>query len=169
MKVNEKKLAVISEPLKRSTNYSAAETSEIRTTTIKRAIGSQLDVITKSPAKTDLHDLEAVKTVTERYINRCGEAGICPNFEGLCCYLGISRVWGYEFLRKHSKEESAEYLNNIRLSMASLRMSLAEARILDNATTIFILKNSGLGFVDKAEYAITEPEPAPEDEWDAGI
>lgn len=144
---------------KKSSVYSPGETAEIRAAAIQRAIGAQMDILTKCPTRTNLHDLSAVKEITEQYISRCGDAGVCPNFEGLCAALGISRKWGYQFLRQHGNEPTADYLNGIRLAMASLRISLAESKILDNATAIFILKNSDLGFTDKQEISLSETEP----------
>lgn len=143
---------------KRSTNYSASETAEIRTGLIKKALHAQLDIMTKCPIRTNLHDLEAVKDVSERYIQRCSEAAILPNFEGLAAALGISRKWGYEYCRKFETDPTAEYLNNLRLSMASLRMALSEAKVVDNATAIFILKNSGFDFADRIDIQPTAPE-----------
>ena len=145
-------------PLKRSTNYSATETAEIRNGLIRKAINAQLDIVSKCPIKTDLHDLSAVKEVTKNYIQKCAEASILPNFEGLSAALGISRKWAYEFCRKHETDPTAEYLNNLRLSMASLRMSLSESKVIDNATAIFILKNSGFDFADRIDIQPTAAE-----------
>lgn len=145
-------------PLKRSTNYSATETAEIRNDLIRKAINAHLDIIIKCPIKTDLRVLPDVKAVTERYIRRCAEAAILPNFEGLAAALGISRKWAYEFCKKHEDNPTAEYLNNIRLSMASLRMSLAESKVIDNASAIFILKNSGFDFADRIDIQPPAPE-----------
>lgn len=142
---------------KRASVYSAKETAEIRNGLIKKAINAQLDIMTKCPIRTDLHDLSAVKEVSERYIHRCAEASILPNFEGLCASLGISRKWGYEYCRLHEEDKTAQYLNNLRLSMASVRMSLSESKVIDNATAIFILKNSGFDFADRIDIQPTEP------------
>ena len=142
---------------KRASVYSAKETAEIRNGLIKKAINAQLDIMTKCPVRTDLHDLTAVKEVAERYIQRCSEASILPNFEGLCASLGISRKWGYEFCRNHEEDKTAQYLNNLRLSMASVRMSLSESKVIDCASAIFILKNSGFGFADRIDIQPSEP------------
>lgn len=151
-------IPAVPERSKRSSTYSASETAEIRNGLIKKAINVHFNRVTKCPVKTDLSDLPAVKEVAERFIKECLEASILPNYEGLAAQLGISRNYAYEYLRNHPETSTAEYLNNLRLAMASLRMSLAESKVVDNATAIFILKNSEFGLADKIDIQPTEPQ-----------
>ena len=52
---------------------------------------------------------------------------------------------------------------------ASARMSLAERGILDNAMSIFILKNSGLNFADKHDLEIDMVEKDTRPAWAHGM
>ena len=152
----DEKCTAIAKQRKHRTVYDPSATAEIREQAIRTTIQANFTDLIKSPVKVDLHDLSMTKAMTERYITRCVELSVIPSFEGLCASLGITRKWAYEFLRNHPGEPTAEFLDNIRLAMAATRMSLAETKILDPATAIFVLKNSNLGFADRI--AIEEPE-----------
>lgn len=144
------------EQAKRSTVYDAKQTAEIRTSTIRNAIVTQLSMPVKAVVKTDLNDLPAVQAVAERYIGKCAEFGIPPSYEGLAAALGVSRNYAYEYPRKHPDSATTAYLENLRLGMAALRMALAESKVIDCASAIFILKNSGYNMADKVEQTIPE-------------
>lgn len=156
MRESERNLSASAELGKRSSVYDAKQTAEIRTQAIKNAISAQLSRAVKAPVRTDLNDLSAVKEVAERYIEKCSECGVLPSYEGLACCLGISRNYAYEYPRKHPESATTAYLDNLRLGMASLRMALAENKVIDCASAIFILKNSGFGMADRVEIPVQE-------------
>ena len=136
--------------------YSPELTAQIRKAAVADVLLAQTDLLRKSETKTDLNNLDAVKRVADQYIETCASVGICPAVEGLFAQLGVSRTYGYRFLREHQKSETAEYLNRLRLMWTSTRMALGESRVLDPALTIFILKNSDLGFADKHEIEVAQ-------------
>lgn len=138
--------------------YSPKETSMIRKEAIRNAIASQKSLFLKSKDRIDISDTEALSERAAEYIDACQTAGIVPNLEGFCCLCGFSRAWLYQYLKEHPETKSARLVDGLRLGWASLRMSLAETKILDPASTIFILKNSGLNFADKTEYEVTQTE-----------
>ena len=102
----------------------------------------------RSTGRVDISDVEAVEQAAGKYVDDCKTAGILPNLVGLCCILGISRQWMYQYLREKPNSESAQFINKLRMAWTSLRISLAERQILSAPTTIFLLKNSGMGFSD---------------------
>lgn len=128
--------------------YSPAITQETKAAAIRQALNGQRGLMIRSPDRVDISDVEAVETAANRYIADCSTAGILPNIEGLCCVLGFSRQWLYKFLREKPNSESAAYINRLRMAWTSLRIGLAERQILSAPTTIFLLKNSGMGFAD---------------------
>lgn len=128
--------------------YSPQQTQETKAAAIRQALNGQRGLMIRSPDRVDISDVEAVEAAAKKYIADCSTAGILPNVEGLCCVLGFSRQWLYQFLREKPNSESAAYLNRLRMAWTSLRISLAERQILSAPTTIFLLKNSGMGFAD---------------------
>lgn len=128
--------------------YSPAVTQETKAAAIRQALNGQKALMIRSPDRVDIADVEAVETAAKKYIADCSTAGILPNIEGLCCVLGFSRQWLYQFLKEKPNSESAAYINRLRMAWTSLRISLAERQILSAPTTIFLLKNSGMGFSD---------------------
>ena len=139
-----------------SERYSPEKTSLIRKQAIQDAINSQKNLFLKSKDRIDISDINALTARATEYINACTSAGIVPNLEGLACCCGFSRAWLYQYLKDHPTDESAIFLDRLRLGWASLRMSLSETKVLDPASTIFVLKNSGLNFTDKQEYEVAQ-------------
>lgn len=128
--------------------YSPAITQETKAQAIRQALNGQKALMVRSTDRVDIADVEAVETAAKKYIADCSTAGILPNIEGLCCVLGFSRQWLYQFLKEKPNSESAQFINKLRMAWTSLRISLAERQILSAPTTIFLLKNSGMGFAD---------------------
>jgi len=128
--------------------YSPAVTQETKAAAIRQALNGQRGLMIRSPDRVDISDVDAVERAADKYIADCKTAGILPNVEGLCCVLGFSRQWLYQYLREKPNSESAAYISRLRMAWTSLRISLAERQILSAPTTIFLLKNSGMGFSD---------------------
>ena len=139
-----------------SERYTPEKTAEIRKTAIRQALTAQKDLFIKAKDRIDISDINALTARATEYINACTSAGIVPNLEGLACCCGFSRAWLYQYLKDHPTDESAIFLDRLRLGWASLRMSLSETKVLDPASTIFVLKNSGLNFTDKQEYEVVQ-------------
>ncbi|MBQ9257970.1 MAG: hypothetical protein IJ181_12760 [Acidaminococcaceae bacterium] len=134
--------------LPKSQPYSSEQTQEVKAVAIRQALSGQRALMIRSPDRVDIADVEAVEQAANKYIADCSTAGILPNIEGLCCVLGFSRQWLYQFLKEKPNSESAAFINRLRMAWTSLRISLAERQILSAPTTIFLLKNSGMGFSD---------------------
>lgn len=128
--------------------YSPAITQETKAQAIRQALNGQKALMVRSTGRVDISDVEAVEQAAGKYVDDCKTAGILPNLVGLCCILGISRQWMYQYLREKPNSESAQFINKLRMAWTSLRISLAERQILSAPTTIFLLKNSGMGFSD---------------------
>lgn len=128
--------------------YSPAITQETKAQAIRQALNGQKALMVRSTGRVDISDVEAVEQAAGKYVDDCKTAGILPNLVGLCCILGISRQWMYQYLREKPNSESAQFINKLRMAWTSLRISLAERQILSAPTTIFLLKNSGMGFAD---------------------
>ena len=143
------------EKMEPSERYSPRETSLIRKQAIQQAINSQKDLFLKSKDMVDISNINALTDRATEYIDACQNAGLVPNLEGLACCCGFSRAWLYLYLKEHPETESAMFIDRLRLGWASLRMSLAETKVLDPASSIFVLKNSNLGFADRTEYEVT--------------
>ena len=146
------------ERIEPSERYSPEKTSLVRKQAIRDAINSQKNLFLKSKDRIDISDLDALTERASAYIDGCQTAGLVPNLEGLSCCCGFSRAWLYQYLKDHRDSESAKFIDRLRLGWASLRMSLAETKVLDPASAIFVLKNSNLGFADKTEYEVTQTE-----------
>lgn len=136
------------------TRYSPRETDSIRKAAVQDVLLAQTDLLIKAEHRTDLGDIDAVRTVTGEYMRICADTGICPNLEGLAARLGISRARVYRFIKDHPDSETARFLDQARLMWASARMSLCERGFLDPAMSIFILKNSELNFADRHELTV---------------
>jgi len=132
-------------------NYSPRITEELRTIAVCNAIDTDVEMLEKYPGKTNLKDLNAVKNVYINYANSCKKSGRYPVFEGLASWLGYSRRGLYTFIENNPNDETTDFLDRIRTAWAGNRQQLAEIGKFSDASSIFILKNSGLGFVDKAE------------------
>ena len=152
-----------------SGKYSPELTAQIRKAKVVDVLTAQTRLLERNPQKTDLHDLEAVKAVTSRYIETCKEIGFCPNVETLCAQLGIGRSWFYKYVKENPEDPTAQFLNRIRLAWAGARVSLAEAGAIDNSMSIFYLKNSGLNFSDKHEIEVDMETKETRPTWALGM
>lgn len=157
------------EVIAQKNRYSPQQTAEIRKAAVQDVLNAQTDMLIKAEHKTRLADLGEVKQVTGDYMQVCIKTGIIPNLEGLCARMGLSRSYVYRYIRENPDSETAQFLNQARLMWASARMSLAERGILDNAMSIFILKNSGLNFADKHDLEIDMVEKDTRPAWAHGM
>lgn len=145
--------------------YSPQQTQDIRKAAVKDVLNAQTDLLKKADKRTDINDLGKVKKVVDGYLTACADVGICPNLEGVFAQLGVSRSYGYRFIRENPNSDTAKYLGQVRLMMASARMSLSERGLLDNAMSIFILKNSNLDFADRHEVEIDQIDQDTRPPW----
>ena len=105
--------------------------------------------------RVDLHNANAVEAEITSYMQNCEDCGMVPTFLGLSSFMGFSRIALYQYLYKHPDSESTKLLDNFRSASAAIIATASLNRTTDNATSIFLLKNSGLGLTDKQELELT--------------
>ena len=102
--------------------------------------------------------MEAAAT---RYIESCKRAGVVPTILGLSAALGYSRKTVWQYITQHPESRSAQYLDAIRSAFAAVLAQLGLSRNCSEAVSIFLLKNSGQGLVDRAEVDISAKAESP--------
>lgn len=152
--------------LKRKT-YSPRETAEVKNETLSKIIDAQHSM-RKADVRTDLHQTEEVKRITDEYFSKCRDAAICPSFEGIAAACGVSRKWMYEFMRLHPDSETTKYFQIVQTELAAIRTAAAEKGCVDPTFAIFTLLNSDQGYSNRHDVVIepaqTNPlEISPED------
>ena len=140
---------------------------ELRKDAIRQSAISNKELlhIARKRGKVDLMDTEQVEKAIDEYFLFESERGNVPNFEALCCFMGLSSAWVYEFLVKHHRESSAEVLELAKQSMVANRINLADAKVIAETFSIFILKNSRAGYSDKYQVDATATPADPLEEY----
>lgn len=131
---------------------------------ISAAVRQQRENLQKNAARkrVDLRNISAVEAEIDSYLQSCEEFGSVPTLLGLAAHMGYSRMSLYNFLYHHAEEDSAKLLDSFRSSSAAIIAQASMGRTLDNATSIFLLKNCGQGLSDKQEVEVTRGlDPAP--------
>ena len=105
--------------------------------------------------RVDLNDAAAVEAEIEAYMQACEEGGQIPTLLGLSVSMGYSRRNLYAHIYAHEGSESAQLLDNFRSASASIISQASMMRTIDNASAIFVLKNSGQGLNDKQELEVS--------------
>lgn len=101
--------------------------------------------------KVDLKNIKEVEAVAFVYLDNCRKTGVIPTFEGLAFSLGYSRRRLY-YLIKDGQTEVGEFLDKMRTLFADITQVASSQRLVDNATSIFVLKSmTGMGFSDKGD------------------
>lgn len=113
--------------------------------------------------KVDLNDLEEVAAVSRRFMAACAKSGTIPSFSLLAPALGYSRIWLYDFMRR-KKTTTVEFLGVLQTAFAGILEQVTLARRCSEAGGIFVLKNSGQGYSDRAELTISNDRGTPFDE-----
>ena len=118
---------------------------------ISNIIGQKMLMLSaaRERGKVNLRSLEEVESAAFLYLETCRKNNEVPNFEGLAVFLGYCRQNLY-YIVKSRNDEVSEFLDLFRSLCADIVQSASSKRIIDNATSIFILKSmTGLGFTDK--------------------
>ena len=163
MAENETKAPALTEQRK---SYSPAETALVKCQTIQQIVDAQSHMLDRAPEKTNLNDLAAVQRVASECMRKCADIGCLPNFEMLAAQLGYSRRGLYDFVERHGKTESAEYIDRLRTAWASMRQMAADRGAVSDTMSIFVLLNSSLGFTNQHTVEIQQPK-GPLDDLDA--
>jgi hypothetical protein len=105
--------------------------------------------------RVDLRDPNAVEAEIDAYLTSCEEYGQVPTLMSLAVFMGYSRANLYAFIHHHPDTESAKLIDAFRSASASIIAEASMNRTLDNATSIFLLKNCGQGLNDRQEIEIS--------------
>ena len=122
---------------------------------ISDAVGLHKELLSRFDHKARLEDTEAVKAVANDYLATCQASAQIPTLMGLSAALGYSRTAVYRFMAKNPYHDTTEYIDAFRSASASIIAQGSLSRTLDNATSIFLLKNSGQGLNDRQELEIS--------------
>ena len=139
------------QPVSDNGRYSPAQTAAIKSAQITAVIDSQQKMLRRRTHGIDLYDFKEVQLAANEYMDTCKETAMYPSFMGLVAHMGLGRSWAYQFIRQHPEHETSMYLCRLRETWASGKLGLAQKGILSDASTIFELKNSALGFSDRYE------------------
>ncbi|MBR1606977.1 MAG: hypothetical protein IJ664_04635 [Clostridia bacterium] len=137
--------------------YSPAQTQAVKAETIGDIVAAQARLLEKAPTKTDLNDLQAVKTVLSSYMQECACAGCLPTFEGAAAMLGFSRRGLYDRLERYPDSELAAYLDRMRTMWTAMRIAAADRGAVGETLSIFLLLNSSQGFSNQHQIQIEQP------------
>ena len=122
---------------------------------IENAVRQQMQALKRGKSRVDLRDAAALEERIAEYMESCASFGSVPTFLGLAAYCGYSRNNLYAYLYHHEETESAKLLDNFRTVSATIIAQASLSRTLDNATSIFLLKNCGQGLNDRTEVEVT--------------
>lgn len=125
----------------------------------KRVMLTQL----RERGRADLGNIDEVELTVNNYLSACEEAGVLPNFLGLCAALGYTRRGiQYAIDGKRSKVMSrqvSEYLEATRTAFAAVLAEASLNRAVSEPTAIFLLKNTGQGLTDRQEVILQTADP----------
>lgn len=143
--------STVSNALAKRDRYNPIMTAEVRQASIREALTTHIAMAQKASSRTNLSDVEAVRNVAEGYLRICQETGSIPSMETLSAALGCTRMNLYKYIRVHPGTPTVDYLDTLRTLFAGIRQDLMERRITEPAASIFVLKNSDLGYSDRVE------------------
>lgn len=101
-----------------------------------------------SSRRVNFRKIDELKPACEEFLDICAEYGQLPTFEKLATFLGVARCTLYLFLSEENTD-ATDYLRTLQTSFGSMMMDGALSRNLSEVMSIFVLKNSALGFQDK--------------------
>lgn len=128
----------------------SGQTQEIRKQTVGNIVKAHRQMLSQG-IKVILSDVDQVESAAEGYMAVCENTGILPSLEGFAGYCHVSRYWIYEYCIKHRGSPSADYIETLKTMWGAARIAASERGAASEATSIFVLKNSGLNMTDKVE------------------
>ena len=137
--------------------------AELKTQQFAAALDQQIELLAgvRKDGKIDLDNLAAVEATATRYIESCKRANVVPTILGLSAALGYSRKTVWQYITQHPESRTAQYLDALRSAFAAVLAQLGLTRNTSEAVSIFLLKNSGQGLVDRAEVDISAKAESP--------
>ncbi len=107
--------------------------------------------------RVNLDDVDAVARAADDYLTACQLAGTVPTMLSFAPCLGWSRKAVYEYLSRNDNQ-TTRFLGSLQSVFAAVMAEMALKRQLSEPVSIFLLKNSGQGLVDKQEMEVHPPE-----------
>jgi len=149
-------------PRNKSASYSEIS-SEVRRAAIASSVAQHREALRRNSVnnRVDLRDATALETEIDAYMASCENSGMIPTVLGLSVFLGYARPTIYYFLANHPDTESARLLNNFRCASAAILAQSSLTRSVDNITSIFLLKNAGMGLNDSSSLEIFRGDDLP--------
>lgn len=113
---------------------------------IKRDIGFRMELLAAAMqrGRVDLNDVDTVRTVACEYVDACMQTGQYPTLMGLSTAFGLSRRRVEYYCSSHENETTA-FLATMKTLFSDVLANAALNRRADSITSIFVLKNSGVG------------------------
>ena len=137
--------------------------AQIKAQQFDAIIGQQLELLAgvRKDGRVDLNNLEAVQATAERYLRSCQLSGIAPTMMALSAALGYCRKSLWQYINNNPETPSGRYLSILQTTFAAILAQLGLTRNTSEAVSIFLLKNSGQGLVDRAEVDISAKAESP--------
>ena len=137
--------------------------AQIKAQQFDAIIGQQLELLAgvRKDGRVDLNNLEAVQSTAERYLRSCQLSGIAPTMMALSAALGYCRKSLWQYISNNPETPSGRYLSILQTTFAAILAQLGLTRNTSEAVSIFLLKNSGQGLVDRAEVDISAKAESP--------
>ena len=137
--------------------------AELKAQQFDAIIGQQLELLAgvRKDGRVDLNNLEAVQATEERYLRSCQLSGIAPTMMALSAALGYCRKSLWQYISNNPETPSGRYLSILQTTFAAILAQLGLTRNTSEAVSIFLLKNSGQGLVDRAEVDISAKAESP--------
>lgn len=137
--------------------------AQIKAQQFDAIIGQQLELLAgvRKDGRVDLNNLEAVQATAERYLRSCQLSGIAPTMMALSAALGYCRKSLWQYISNNPETPSGRYLSILQTTFAAILAQLGLTRNTSEAVSIFLLKNSGQGLVDRAEVDISAKAESP--------
>lgn len=137
--------------------------AELKAQQFADALNQQIELLAgvRKDGKIDLDNLAAVEATATRYIESCRRACVVPTILGLSAALGYSRKTVWQYITQHPESRTAQYLDALRSAFAAVLAQLGLSRNCSEAVSIFLLKNSGQGLVDRAEIDLAARQESP--------
>lgn len=128
---------------------------------IESLVGHELVMLQqlRERGRVRLENIEEVYVTAKNYLFACAEAHVTPNNLGFSAACGWPRQKLDEWVRRNPDHESAQLINALKTSWAATLAQMALERAYDNATTIFLLRNSGLGLTNEDEKVVVVSDP----------
>lgn len=156
-----------------SGRYSPTQTAALKNMAISAVIDSQQKMLRRRTKGVNLFELAEVEAAANEYMDDCKSVSICPSFLGLVAHMGLGRSWTYQFIRQYPTHETSLYLCRLREAWAAGKIGLAQKGVLSDASVIFDLKNSSLGFSDAHQLEVvtagTKDETLNRPAWAVGL